>query len=187
MFEPHTDIVRKGGRETAYGHKINLATGRGGLVLDVVVETGNPADSARCLPMLERHCEHYGKAPTHAVFDSGYASKKNLEQAKALGVEHAVFSKRRGLKTTDMTPSSWVNDHHKRFRAGVEAGISFLKRCFRLARCRWRGLLPGMGTFVGLHAQPGTTGATAPHLIGGKDGKRANPVRAMTPEGLPWL
>ena len=28
----------------------------------------------------------------------------------------------------------------KRFRAGIEAGISYLKRCFGLGRCRWRGL-----------------------------------------------
>ena len=28
----------------------------------------------------------------------------------------------------------------KRFRAGVEAGISYLKRCFGLGRCLWRGL-----------------------------------------------
>ena len=48
LFEPHTDIIVKGGRGTHYGHKINLATGRSGLVLDVVVEDGNPADSARC-------------------------------------------------------------------------------------------------------------------------------------------
>ena len=53
LFEPHTDIVRKGGRDTFYGHKVNLATGRSGLVLDAVVETGNPPDSTRCLAMLE--------------------------------------------------------------------------------------------------------------------------------------
>ena len=140
LFEPHTDIVRKGGRETAYGHKINLATGRSGLVLDVVVERGNPADSARCLPMLERHCAHYGKAPSHVAFDGGYAAKENLKRARALGVAHAVFSKKRGLKADDMTPSSWVHDQLRRFRAGVEAGISYLKRCFGLDRCRWRGL-----------------------------------------------
>ena len=45
LFEPHTDIIRKGGRATHYGHKINLTTGRSALVLDVVVESGNPADS----------------------------------------------------------------------------------------------------------------------------------------------
>ena len=60
LFEPHTDIIVKGSRGTHYGHKINLTTGHSGLALDVVVEDGNPADSARCLPMLERHLEHYG-------------------------------------------------------------------------------------------------------------------------------
>ena len=140
LFEPHTDIIRKGGRATAYGHKINLATGRSGLVLDVVVESGNPADSARCLPMLERHRAHYGGPPTHAAFDGGYASRANLEGAREMGVAHAVFSKRRGLKEEDMTPSPWIFERLRRFRAGVEAGISWLKRCFGLGRCRWRGL-----------------------------------------------
>ena len=140
LFEPHTDIIVKGGRGTHYGHKVNLATGRSGLALDVVVEDGNPADSARCLPMLERHVAHYGAAPSHAAFDGGYATKQNLEEAKALGVEHAVFHKKRGMKTEDMTPSSWVHAQLKRFRAGIEAGISYLKRCFGLGCCNWRGL-----------------------------------------------
>ena len=52
LFEPHTDIIREGGRRTHYGHKLNLTTGRSGLVLDAVVDDGNPADSERCLPML---------------------------------------------------------------------------------------------------------------------------------------
>ena len=140
LFEPHTDIIVKGGRGTQYGHKVNLATGRSGLALDVVVEDGNPADSERCLPMLERHVAHYGAVPSHAAFDGGYATKQNLAEAKALGVEHAVFQKKRGLKAEDMTPSSWVHAQLKRFRAGIEAGISYLKRCFGLGCCNWRGL-----------------------------------------------
>lgn len=140
LFEPHTDIIVKGGRGTHYGHKVNFATGRSGLALDVVVEDGNPADSARCLPMLARHVEHYGAAPTHAAFDGGYASRENLKAAKALGVTHAVFHKKRGMKAADMTPSAWLYRQLKRFRAGVEAGISYLKRCFGLGLCRWRGL-----------------------------------------------
>lgn len=39
-----------------------------------------------------------------------------------------------------MTPSAWVYARLRRFRAGVEAGISYLKRCFGLGRCNWRGL-----------------------------------------------
>jgi len=140
LFEPHTDIIVKGGRGTIYGHKVNLSTGRSGLVLDVVVEDGNPADSARCLPMLERHVERYGEPPSRAAFDGGYASTGNLEAAKGLGIEHVVFNKKRGLKAADMTPSSWLYRRLRNFRAGVEAGISYLKRCFGLRRCPWRGL-----------------------------------------------
>ncbi len=55
LFEPHADIIVKGGRDTDYGHKLNLTTGRSGLILDLVIEAGNPADSERLLPMLERH------------------------------------------------------------------------------------------------------------------------------------
>ena len=55
LFEPHTDIIREGGRRTHYGHKLNLTTGRSGLVLDAVVDDGNPADSERCLPMLDTY------------------------------------------------------------------------------------------------------------------------------------
>ena len=140
LFEPHTDIIRKGGRDTYYGHKVNFATGRSGLVLDAVVEDGNPADSARCLPMLERHVEHYGAAPSRAAFDGGYASRGNLDAAKGLGVAHVVFHKKQGMRVADMTPSSWLYARLKRFRAGIEAGISYLKRCFGLGLCRWRGL-----------------------------------------------
>ena len=101
---------------------------------------GRPADSARCLPMLVLHVEHYGAAPTHAAFDGGYASREYLKAAKALGVTHAVFHKKRGMKAADMTPSAWLYRQLKRFRAGVEAGISYPKRCFGLGLCRWRGL-----------------------------------------------
>jgi IS5 family transposase len=48
IFEEHTDIIVKGSREVQYGHKINLSTGRSGLILDVVIEQGNPADVDCC-------------------------------------------------------------------------------------------------------------------------------------------
>ncbi len=140
LFEPHMDIVVKGGRGTQYGHKLNLSTGRSGLVLDAVVEDGNPADAAKCVPMLERHVERCGQAPSRAAFDGGCASKANLAAAKAMGVEHAVFQKKRGMEDAEMSPSAWIRRALWRFRAGVEAGISHLKRCFGLGLCRWRGL-----------------------------------------------
>ena len=64
LFEPHADIIVKGGRDVQYGHKLNLTTGRSGLILDLVIEAGNPADSERMLPMLERHIALYGERRT---------------------------------------------------------------------------------------------------------------------------
>ncbi|ESY84716.1 hypothetical protein X738_33485, partial [Mesorhizobium sp. LNHC209A00] len=69
LFEPHADIIVKGSRNTEYGHKLNLTTGRSGMILDLVIEAGNPADSERLLPMLERHIAFYGKAPRQAAAD----------------------------------------------------------------------------------------------------------------------
>jgi IS5 family transposase len=140
LFEPHADIIVKGSRDVEYGHKLNLTTGRSGLILDVVIESGNPADSERFLPMLERHIDFYGEAPRQAVADGGYASRANLSQAKAHGVRDMAFHKKAGLRIEDMVKSRWVYRKLRNFRAGIEADISCLKRAYGLARCIWRGL-----------------------------------------------
>jgi transposase, IS5 family len=138
-LEPHADIIRKG-REIAYGHKLNLTTGRSGLILDLVVEAGNPADSERLLPMLERHSVLYGELPRQAAADGSYASRDNLRRAKACGVRDMAFHKKGGLGIEDMVRSRWVYRKLRNFRAGIEADISCLKRAYGLARCTWRGL-----------------------------------------------
>lgn len=139
IFEPHTDIIVKDRRETLYGHKICLTTGASGLVTDVVVEHGNPADSTLAIKMVERHREVFGSVPRQIAFDGGFASRDNLTQLKALGVKDVAFSKGRGLEITEMAKSSWVYRRLRDFRAGVEGVISFLKRGFDLTRCRWSG------------------------------------------------
>ncbi|HEU4327364.1 MAG TPA: ISNCY family transposase [Roseiflexaceae bacterium] len=140
LFEPHADIIIKGGREVHYGHKLNLTTGRSGLILDLVVEAGNPADRERLLPMLKRHIAFYGQAPRQAAADGSFASRDNLRQAKAQGVRDMAFHKKVGLRIEDMVRSRWVYRKLRNFRAGIEADISCLKRAYGLARCTWRGL-----------------------------------------------
>ena len=140
LFEPHADIIVKGARDVQYGHKLNLTTGRSGLILDLVIEPGNPADSDRFLPMLKRHIAFYGAAPRQTAADGGFASRDNLAQAKALGVHDAAFHKKAGLRVMDMVKSNWVYRKLRNFRAGIESDISCLKRAYGLARCLWRGL-----------------------------------------------
>jgi IS5 family transposase len=140
LFEPHADIIVKGSRDTGYGHKLTLISGRSSLILDVVIEAGNPADSDRLLPMLERQIALYGQAPRQAAADGGFASHANLDEAKARGVSDMAFHKKCGLRIEDMVRSRWVYRKLRNFRAGIEAGISCLKRAYGLARCTWRGL-----------------------------------------------
>jgi len=140
LFEPHAAIIVKGAGDVQYGHKLNLTTGKSGLILDVVVEAGNPADAERFLPMLDRQIACCGVAPRQIAADGGYASLDNLKAARARGVRDVAFHKKRGLAVEDMVKSRWVYRRLRNFRAGIEAGISCLKRAYGLARCTWRGL-----------------------------------------------
>jgi IS5 family transposase len=140
LFEPHADIIVKGGRDVQYGHKLNLVTGKSGLILDLVIETGNPADAERFVPMLDRHIAHCGTPPRQMAADGSYASRDNLDQAKARGVSDVAFHKKRGLAVADMAKSAWVYRRLRNFRAGIEAGICCFKRAYGGGRCTWRGL-----------------------------------------------
>jgi IS5 family transposase len=139
IFEPHTDIIVKDRRDTYYGHKLALSSGASGLLTDPVVEEGNPADVTIAEKMIARQQEIYGRVPRQAAFDGGFASRPNLERIKKLGVKDVAFSKKCGLEISDMTRSTWVYRRLRDFRAGIEGMISFLKRCFGLGRCTWRG------------------------------------------------
>src|SRR4051794_39579123 len=118
----------------------HLTTGRSGLVLDLVIEAGNPADSERLMPMPERHIAVYGAALRQAVADGGFASRDNLSRAKACGVSDMAFHKKSGLKVDDMVRSRWVCRKLRNFRAGIEAGISGLKRAYGFAPFTWGGV-----------------------------------------------
>ncbi len=87
LFESHTDIIVKSQDEVQFGHKLNLTSGKSGLILDIVVEEGNPADSEQFLQMVENQIEIYGRVPRQVAADGSYASRNNLEKAKAEGIK----------------------------------------------------------------------------------------------------
>jgi transposase, IS5 family len=140
IFEPHTDIIIKDRRDTFYGHKICLTGGKSNLILDCVITEGNPADSSLALDMLDRQKRLYGRYPLKVAFDGGFASKENLKKAKERQIKDVCFAKKRGLEVAAMCRSQWVYKRLRNFRAGIESGISWIKRCFGFARCTWKGL-----------------------------------------------
>lgn len=138
IFEPHTDIIVKDRRDTHYGHKVCLTGGVSNLILDCVVLDGNPADTTLTDLMLDRQNEIYGRYPLKVAFDGGFASKENLKTAKAREIKDVCFSKKRGMDEEDMCRSKWVFKRLRNFRAGIESGISRIKRSFGFSRCTWK-------------------------------------------------
>jgi len=139
IFEDHTDIIIKDRRETHFGHKICLTGGSSNLILDCKVLEGNPADTDLVEKMLDRQKQVYGRYPLKVAFDGGFASKDNLAKAKDRKIKDVCFSKKRGMNELDMCRSNYVYKKLRRFRAGIESGISWLKRSFGLTRCTWKG------------------------------------------------
>jgi transposase, IS5 family len=139
FFETHTDIIEKGNRETLFGHKLFLVGGGSGLILDCLIERGNPADSDMFKPLIERQQQVFNRPPRQASADGGFASRENLQWAKEKGVKDVSFAKRKGISVLDMVKSNWVYKQLRNFRAGIEANISTLKRAFGLSRCTWTG------------------------------------------------
>jgi len=139
IFEPHTDIIRKDNRDTFYGHKVCLSQGASNLILDCLILEGNPADTNLVEPMLDRQKQIYNRYPLKVSFDGGFASRDNLQKAKSRKIKDVCFAKKRGLSETDMCRSEYVYHCLRRFRAGIESGISWLKRCMGFARCMWKG------------------------------------------------
>lgn len=139
IFEDHTDVIIKDRRDTHYGHKICLTGGASNLILDCVILEGNPADTDLVEQMLDRQKQIYGRYPLKVALDGGFASKDNLAAAKQRKIKDVCFAKKRGLEETDMCRSEYVYKKLRRFRAGIESGISWLKRCFGLTRCTWKG------------------------------------------------
>ena len=147
IFEPHTDIIVKDRRETFYGHKVCLSGGGSNLITDCLILDGNPADTELTDLMLDRHQQIYGHYPLKVALDGGFASRTNLTSAKGKGIKDVCFAKKRGLEEEEMCRSAWIYKRLRRFRAGIESGISWLKRCFGLQRCTWKSL-PAFKSYV---------------------------------------
>lgn len=137
IYEDHTDIIVKGKREVEFGHKVNLAGGRSNLILDCLIVEGNPADSTLYGDVLGRLSANYGIAPRDIVADGGYASANNARIAQDKGIINIVFNKIVG-SLKNIVRSKNMETRLKRWRSGIEAVISNLKRGFELFRCEWK-------------------------------------------------
>lgn len=105
--------------------------------MDCRILDGNPADSTSYRDVIDRIQANYGIVPRDMVTDGGYASKDNARAAQEKGIVNIVFNKiTRSLK--NIVRSTNIETRLKKWRSGIEAVISNLKREFELFRCEWR-------------------------------------------------
>jgi IS5 family transposase len=140
IFERHTDIIVKGRRDIVFGHKINLTSGKSNMILDCYFERGNPSDTKLYGPTLDRVIKNYSKTPRDIAVDGGYASKVNMAQSIEKGLVNVVFNKIVG-SLNNQASSLNMETRLKKWRSGIEANISNLKRGFNIRRCTWKGWL----------------------------------------------
>jgi len=138
IYESHTDIIVKGSRDIKFGHKVDFTGGKSNLILDCVILKGNISDSKLYQPALERIEKKYEKTPDSTCTDGGYASKDNSDFAKKRGVKNIVFNKIVG-SLKNIVSSKNIETRLKKWRSGMEAVISNIKRGFNLRRIDWKG------------------------------------------------
>ena len=137
IYEKHTDIIVKGQREVKFGHKVNLSTGKNGLILGCEILKGNPSDSSLYQSTLSELKKNYDMEIRDVATDGGYASTPNLEYARGNGIINIVFNKVVG-SLKNITTSLSMETRLKKWRSGIEAVISNLKRGFDLFRSEWK-------------------------------------------------
>jgi IS5 family transposase len=140
LFEPHADIIVKGGRQVQYGHKLNLTTGKSGLILDVVIETGNLADAerlCRCsIGISPAPARRRGKPPPMVATPAAPISPPPRLAALPMSLS---------TRSAASPLPKWSRAHRSTVvcvtsAPGIEAAISCFKRAYGAGRCTWRGL-----------------------------------------------
>jgi IS5 family transposase len=145
LFEPHTEIIRKGklARPTEFGRRVKIQEAEAQFITDYEVCEPRQSDRALWGPAVERHIALFGRAPRLAVADGGFASRRNERAAQDRGVRHVVLPWQPRARRSRLARAAL------RWRTGSEGRISVLKRCHGLRRCRYRGE-GGMQRWVGL-------------------------------------
>jgi len=142
IFEPHSDIIRRGkvNKDTEFGHKVWLGEVEGGFIAQYEVLDGNPNDESQWQPTLDKHIQLFGRPPTQASADRGVHSAANEAFAAELGVKRIVLPKpgRKSETRRHYERQRWFW-RGRRFHAGVEGRISVIKRKHGLDCCRNRG------------------------------------------------
>jgi IS5 family transposase len=141
IFEPHTDLIKRGKVPIEFGHKVFLAESARGLITQYEVLDGNPLDEQHVVASLVRHRQTFGDVPKLYGSDRGFFSEKNVMSCKREGVKVVCIPQRGGTKAPkrEAYEKSREFKDGQRFRAGIEGRISVLFRGRGMKRCLAEG------------------------------------------------
>jgi IS5 family transposase len=148
LFEPHTEIIRKGRRasRTSSGSwcrcrkLVQVQEAENQIITHFEVFAERPDDSELLVPAVEQHQRRFGRAPRMVAADTGFYSLKNEKTIQAMGVTRVAVPSRstKSSERRKLQKTRWFRTG-QRWRTGCEGRISVLKRRHGLNRCRYRG------------------------------------------------
>jgi len=152
LFEPHTEIIRKGkaSKPTEFGKMIQVQETENQIITHYEVFDKRPSDRDLLVGAVQTHERVLGRVPHLATADAGYYSRAQEQAVEEKGVKWVAVPNRntKSAERKKKEHSRWFKKA-QRWRTGCEGRISVLKRRHGLTRCRYRGV-EGMKRWVGL-------------------------------------
>ena len=152
LFEPHTEIIRKGkaAKPTEFGKMVKIQEAERQIVTHYEVYGERPSDSDLLLPAIVVHEQLLGRTPYLLTADAAFFSQRNEVAAQGRGVKRVAIPNRssKSAQRKRLERKRWFRNAQK-WRTGSEGRISLLKRRHGLNRCRYKGM-PGIQRWVGL-------------------------------------
>jgi transposase, IS5 family len=134
--------IRKGklNKAVEFGRTLQLVQDSSGVIVHYEVHRGNPSDRTELLSVLRQAKTTVGIKPKELAADRGYYSADNVVKLGKAGIEKVGIPKVGRLSSKEKThqQTKWFRQL-QRFRCGIEASISMLKRKFGLGRVLARG------------------------------------------------
>ena len=137
------------GKPVEFGYKGQVTDNDDGVVLDHVVEQGNPADAPQLAPAVRRVIKRTGRKPKTVAADRGYGEKAVDDALHEMGVRHVVIPRKgKPGKARQAAEHKPAFRRTVKWRTGSEGRISTLKRGYGWDRTRIDSL-EGARTWTG--------------------------------------
>jgi transposase, IS5 family len=142
FYDSEVRPIRKGklNKAVEFGRTLQLVQDSCGVIVHYEVQQGNPSDKTQLLSVLRQAKTTLGIKPKELAADRGYYSADNVVKLRQTGIEKVGIPKVGRLSRKEKThqQTKWFRQL-QRFRCGIEASISMLKRKFGLGRVLAKG------------------------------------------------